>query len=365
MTPEVDALLTRAQREIDSGHLPACQIALARDGELEVFEAYGDAAMDTRFVVFSATKAFVAAAVWTLIDDGSIDVAKRVADYIPEFATNGKDVVTVEQVMLHTSGFPHAPLGRPDWFTREGRLRRFGQWRLNWEPGTAYEYHATSAHWVLAELVDRVTGGDYCDVIEARVTRPAGLPRVLGIPLDQQEGIAECVSVGEEPTPDELEAVLGIRALPVSEVTQEALLELNGPDERALGVPGGGGVMRAADLALFYQTLLHDPDGIWDPALLADVTGRVRNDLPDRWTGVPARRTLGLITAGDDGRSNVRGFGRTVSPAAFGHNGARGQIAWADPASGISFAYVTNGLDQHLIREGRRGVALSSLAAVC
>jgi CubicO group peptidase (beta-lactamase class C family) len=123
--------------------------------------------------------------------------------------------------------------------------------------------------------------------------------------------------------------------------------------------------MRAADLALFYQALLHDPARIWDPALLADVTSRVRNDLPDRWTGVPARRTLGLVLAGDDGRSNLRGFGRTVSPRAFGHNGARGQIAWADPESGLSFAYVTNGLDQHVLREGRRGVALSSLAAVC
>jgi CubicO group peptidase (beta-lactamase class C family) len=123
--------------------------------------------------------------------------------------------------------------------------------------------------------------------------------------------------------------------------------------------------MRAADLALFYQALLHDPEGVWDAALLADVTGRVRNDLPDRWTGVPARRTLGLITAGDDGRGHLRGFGRTVSARAFGHNGARGQIAWADPESGLSFAYVTSGLDQHVLREGRRGVALSSLAAVC
>jgi len=49
----------------------------------------------------------------------------------------------------------------------------------------------------------------------------------------------------------------------------------------------------------------------------------------------------------------------------FGHNGAGGQIAWADPESGISFAYVTNGLDAHVIRQGRRGIALSSLAAIC
>lgn len=360
--PEVRAVLDRAQREIDSGHLPACQVAIARGGELEAFAAYGDATTDTRFVVFSATKAFVAATMWILIAEGAVDVDKRVVEYIPEFGTLDKDVITVEQVMLHTSGFPHAPLGAPEWWTREGRVKRFAKWRLNWEPATAYEYHATSAHWVLAEIIDRVTGDDYRDVLETRITSPLGLPRVLGIEADD---VAPLVDVGEPATPEELEAVLGIRGLPAVSVTQEFLMELDDPEAQALGVPGGGGIMRAADLALFYQALLHDPAGIWDPAVLADATGTVRNDLPDRWTGIPARRTLGLITAGDDGHAGVRGFGYTASPRTFGHNGARGQIAWADPETGLSFAYLTSGLDQHLLREGRRGVALSSLAAVC
>ncbi len=69
--------------------------------------------LETRYVIFSATKAFVASAAWLLIGEGSLDIDRRVAEYIPEFATNGKDVVTVEQVMLHTSGFPRAPLGPP------------------------------------------------------------------------------------------------------------------------------------------------------------------------------------------------------------------------------------------------------------
>ena len=363
---EIEALLTRAQREIDSGLLPSCQVAIARHGELELFEAFGDTTLDTRYVVFSSTKAIVAAAVWILIGEGAIDESKLVADYIPEFATNGKESITVEQVMLHTSGFPHAPLGPPKWWTREGRVEQFGRWRLNWEPDSTYEYHPTSAHWVLAEIIDRVTGGDYCDFIETRITGPSGLPgRVLGAPIEAQDGVAELVNTGELATPDELEAVLGVRELPITEVTPEALLEFNAPEVRALGVPGGGGVMRAADLALFYQALLHNPDGIWDPTVLADVTGRVRNNLPERWTGVTANRALGVVIAGDDGRANLRGFGHTGSPRSFGHNGAGGQIAWADPDSGLSFAYVTNGMDQHVIRQGRRGIALSSLAAVC
>jgi CubicO group peptidase (beta-lactamase class C family) len=58
-------------------------------------------------------------------------------------------------------------------------------------------------------------------------------------------------------------------------------------------------------------------------------------------------------------------MGRTVSPRAVGHNGARGQIAWGDPTTGLSFGYCTNGLDQHVLRENRRTTALGSLAALC
>jgi CubicO group peptidase (beta-lactamase class C family) len=72
-----------------------------------------------------------------------------------------------------------------------------------------------------------------------------------------------------------------------------------------------------------------------------------------------------VVVAGDDGMANFRGFGKTNSPRAFGHGGAGGQIGWADPASGISLAYCTNGFDRNDIRQGRRGVAISSLAAVC
>ena len=50
----------------------------------------GDATTDTRFIVYSATKAFVASLMWILIGEGLVDVSKRVVDYIPEFASNGK-----------------------------------------------------------------------------------------------------------------------------------------------------------------------------------------------------------------------------------------------------------------------------------
>jgi CubicO group peptidase (beta-lactamase class C family) len=134
----VRRLVERAHREVDAGLLPSCQLALALDGELVLDEAIGDAGVDTRYVVFSATKPFVAAALWALIGDGAVDPALPVREYVPGFGTNGKDAVTVEQVMLHTAGFPAAPLAPLDGATGVGRRAAFGRWRLNWEPGTRY-----------------------------------------------------------------------------------------------------------------------------------------------------------------------------------------------------------------------------------
>jgi len=360
----VDALLQRVQNDVDAGLLPSCQLALARDGKVAVTRSFG-APLESRYVMFSATKAVVAGAVWILMGEGLLDVTVPVASIVPEFAPNGKDAITVSQVMLHTSGFPRAPFGALDWDDRERRLARFSKWRTNWEPGTRYEYHPSTAHWVLAEIIERCTTTDFRTFIRREILDPLGLTGLqLGVPVDQQGDIVDLLLTGDPASPDELEAAIGIRELPLTEVTADALMTFNQPDVRAVGVPGGGGVTNAADLALYYQALLHDPAGIWRPEVLADVTANVRNHLPD-YMGTPANRSLGLIIAGDDGRTALRGMGRTVSPRAFGHNGAGGQIAWADPDTGLSFAYLTNGLEQNVLREGRRTTAIASRAANC
>lgn len=360
----VQALVDRVHREIDSGLLPSCQLALAREGEVEQV-TLGDATDDTRYVIFSCTKALVASAVWQLLADGAVHLEDKVADHIPEFATNGKDVVTVEHVLLHTCGFPYAPLGPPRWSTRAGRLEAFSRWRLNWEPGSKFEYHASAAHWVLAELIERHTGQDFRAAIRERVVAPLGLRRLqLGVPAGETGDVAEVVHVGNPQTEDELEAAIGIRMYDVGEVTDEAVESFNDPAVLAIGVPGGGAVSTAADLALFYQALLHNPGGLWDAHWLHEGTSVVRNTLTAPITNVPVNRTIGLVVAGDDGLAARRGMGHGQGPRTFGHDGAGGQIAWADPDSGVSFVYLTNGHDRNLIRQWRRTVGISSRAAV-
>jgi len=361
----LDALLARVQVDVDAGRLPSCQLALAREGKVAVRRTFGDASDDSRYVIFSSTKAVVAGAMWILVGEGLVDIASPVAALIPEFAPNGKEAITVEQVMLHTSGFPRAPFAPLEWDDREQRLARFSSWRCNWEPGTRYEYHPTSAQWVLAEIIERCTGGDFRTFLRDRILQPLGLAGLqVGVPVAQQADINDLVRTGDPATADELEAAIGVRSLPQTEVTPEALLSFNRPEVRAVGVPGAGGVSTAADLALYYQALLHDPAGLWKPEVLADATSNVRNHMRD-YMGTPANRTLGLVVAGDDGRRAARGMGHTVSARAFGHNGAGGQIAWADPATGLSFCYLTNGLDQHQLREWRRTSGIASRAANC
>jgi CubicO group peptidase (beta-lactamase class C family) len=350
----LDQLLAAAADLVETGPTPACQVAVARDNELLAFETFGDATNDNRFCAFSATKPLVASVIWMLMADGLLDIARPVAHYIPEFATNGKEHVTVEQVLLHTAGFPNAVMDHVDGSDTVTRVKRFTEWELEWEPGSRFVYHPVSAHWVLAELIERVTGTDFRDAIEARLCEPLGLPRLLGIPEEEQDDIVTGVPSG---TPGALEAT----NVPVMELGALA----NSGAVRAAGVPGGGACMTAATMARFYQALLHNPGGVWDDAILTDAKTNIRCTHPDPLMNVAANRSIGLVIAGDDGLHQFRYamFGRECSPLAFGHSGAHGQVAWADPATGISYAFLKNGLELDLLADATRVLPLSDLAA--
>lgn len=326
---DVTALREAAQREIAEG-LSACQLAVGRKGEIVWTESFGSADPETRFRVASATKPIVASALWLLIGDGLIDIRRPVADYVPEFGANGKQAVSVEQVLLMTCGFPSAPMDPAEGTDPARRIARLADWKLEYPPGTKYVYHPGSAHWVLAELIEGLGGLDFRDFIEERLTRPLGLPRLLGIPRAEQTKIEELSLPPRDP-----------------EVDQAAMIEA--------GVPGGGGAMTAATLARFYQALLHNPGGLWKSDVLEDATTNIRCTLPDPLMNLPANRTLGVVIGA--------GFGTTwgKSPTAFGWPGAGGQIGFAEPATGISFAFLQSG-DCDEMSQFVRAIQLSNLA---
>jgi CubicO group peptidase (beta-lactamase class C family) len=375
---KVDALFERAAREVNDGLLPSCQIAIARNGRVGAMRTLGHAVQggddrpatnDTLYTIFSCTKAIMSAAAWLLIGEGKLDVRERAAEIVPEFGSNGKDVITVEQLFLHTAGFPNAPYAQSEWMDRAKRLERFAKWRPEFPPGSRFFYHPTASFWVIAEIIERRAGMDFRRFVRERIALPLGLPGMyLGLTPELHHRVADLVYVGEPLSPDEMRK-LGFPPMPETEVVEEMILGFNTATVREAGVPGGGGIMTAAELALFYQGVMHNrgKDGhpLWKPEVLAEALRPRSGDYTDPYLGHRVNRALGVVVAGDDGMANFRGFGKTNSAGAFGHGGAGGQIGWADPASGISLAYCTNGFDRNDIRQGRRGVAISSLAAVC
>jgi CubicO group peptidase (beta-lactamase class C family) len=364
---KVEALLARAGKEVEEGLLPGAQLAIARNGEVVFQHQYGSAQPDSLTCVFSATKAITSSAAWLLFQQGELAEDERVVDIIPEFDTNDKDKVTVGQLFAHTAGFPSAPFAPLDWDDREKRYGRFRQWRLTWEPGSRFEYHPSSSMWVIAEIIERRSGQSYRDFVRTRVLEPLQLQDLyVGLPGSEHERALPCVYVGDAMTPEDYQK-LGMPVPPETEVTEEAIVSFSRPEIQAVGVPGGGAFATASAMALFYQALLtggNEHATLWSEETLMDARRIRSGDFTDLMFKKPANRGLGIIISGDDSR-RFRGFGRTNSPSAFGHNGAGGQLVWADPETGISFAYLTPGHDRNSVRQGSRGVAISSLAAVC
>ena len=225
--------------------------------------------------------------------------------------------------MLHTAGFPAAPLAPLAGATSAGRRAAFGQ--LAAQLGAGHALRVPPDVGALGARRDHRAGHGRR---LPRRRRASASPSPLGLPPRPRpaadwRAAPLVVARWRWPTPDELQAAFGMRELPVTEVTTEALLAFNDPAVRAVGVPGGGGVMRASDLAPFYQALLHNPG--WDVEARRARRRRsvnVRNSLPDPLTGNAgephARAGAWRATTG----SPPAGHGRTVSPRAFGHNGA-------------------------------------------
>ncbi len=360
-------LLKRVAQEVDEGLLPSCQVAIARHGKVAAMATFGDADNNSLYSVFSATKAMTSAAGWLLIQEDKLAIDELVKDIIPEFATNGKENISVEMLFTHTAGFPYAPFRPTDWNDKARRLERFGNWTLNWEPGTRFEYHPTSTMWVIAEIIERRSNVDFAQFVRNRIAKPLGLETLyVGAPESVHHRIKDVMHTGE-PMVEADYTALGMPMPPATEVTPEALLAFNTSEVRQVPVPGGGGHMSAADIALFYQALINggaalSGEQIWTQKTL-DYAFTVRNTFPDM-LGVSANRALGVVVSGDKTR-NGRGFGHTNSETAIGHSGAGGQLAWGDPTTGISLGYVTNGHDAHAVRQARRGISISNKAAVC
>lgn len=361
-TTAVNALRSRIQAEIDGGHSLAAQFALGFGGEVVAGESFGTATPDSRFVIFSATKTLVAIALLPHLADGSIELTAPVARYVPGFADNGKDDVTILQLLTMQGGFPQALIGPDRWGTSDGRRQQFAEWTLAWPSGTRTEYHPIAAHWVIAELIETMSGRSYVDVVNERVAVAAGAPPVLG-PAELGP-VVTIRTAGAVPGHEHLLAEFGRPDLvPDTTVSPELLLSLNDSRAQAAAIPGGGGIARAVDVALIYQSFLHNPGQTHPAEWLADARGTIRNGSISASDGVPANRTIAGIVSGADGMNRYRWSPET--PRAFGHSGAGGQLCWVDADSGLSFCFLHDTLQLDPSHDLRRCRELNALALAC
>ena len=212
----VDALVERAHREIDEGILPSCQLAIGYEGEIVREVTLGDAPAGDCHPLHDLLGHEGGRGVGGVAAPGrgqAIALDDRVADHIPEFGDQRQGRRHRRAgVAAHVRLSARARSDRRSGTPAHGRLAAFSKWRLNWEPGTQHEYHATTAHWVLAELLARTDGCEHTESVRRRVLDPLGLKKLaLGVPLKHNRKTSRASSTPGEPADaDEFQAVIGV-----------------------------------------------------------------------------------------------------------------------------------------------------------
>src|SRR5260370_2405225 len=117
-----------------------------------------------------------------LVEDGALTCNGRIADYLPDFARNGKGDITLLQVLTHQGGFPGAGMTLPPaaWEDHQLLHRLVCDFTLEWTPGSRVEYHRPAAHWVAAGAFAGGSPIGYRPLTRSRLTET---PRLSDRPL--------------------------------------------------------------------------------------------------------------------------------------------------------------------------------------
>ncbi|MFI8966300.1 serine hydrolase domain-containing protein [Streptomyces sp. NPDC053493] len=329
-------------------------------------------AVDTAQIVRSATKGVAAAVPLLLHQRGQLDLDAPVGTYWPEFKAAGKDRVTVRQLLAHRAGVPvlDRPLSLAEAVDLETATAAIAAQAPAWEPGTAHGYHAHTFSWLLSGLVHRVTGRTIGRWVAEEIARPLGLDLWIGLPDDEAHRVGRVGPV-EETEPADSPA---LRLRPKPAVTAayrdpgsltrrafgviEPAPDENDPVYRAAELPGSAGVATARALARFYAATLGPVDG-GGPRLFAPATltlARTEESAgPDRVLIVGTRFGLGHMLHGP--------ASPLLGPGSFGHPGRGGSLGFADPDTGVSFGYVTNGMRKTVTADPRAQALIRAVRA--
>jgi CubicO group peptidase (beta-lactamase class C family) len=337
-------------------------LAIRVDGE-SVVDVWGGIAdrrdqsswgRDTASVIFSCTKGLMSILAARLVAAGRLDYDARVADYWPEFAQAGKEDVRVRHILAHQSGL--SALQRDltideilDWNTVTAALAAAPPL---WTPGSGYAYHALTHGWLIGEVIRRVTGTEIGAWFASDLAKPLhaaawiGLPPGEGVTVAHMEvGASLAALVEQQAATRDPEAIdwpdramtLGA-AFPPELVAFE--LGFNEPRVQAAAIPGAGGIATARALAAIWSATVAETDGVMSldretRTLATEVAteGAPVFDIPGPWP----RWGMGFQLD-----SEAR---RYFGESSLGHDGAGGQVAFADADSRVGFAFLTNQME--------------------
>jgi CubicO group peptidase (beta-lactamase class C family) len=369
----MDKLQQQVQQAIDelveSGTERGVQVAVYR-GDEQVVDAVAGVAdpasgrpvdAGTVFYNFSIVKGAAATVAHILAERGLFGYDTPVAELWPEFAANGKQAVTVRQVLNHTAGVPAIPLDTTiedlcDWDKMCAAIADAELW---WEPGTKVGYHAYTFGYIVGEVVRRVTGKRISQVLAEEVAGPLGVTGELwfGMPASEHHRLAK---LEEEPGAAEQAAQMMASLPPDLPMFKSAPPELfpnagfgNRADTLAADIPAGGKTSARA-IARMYAALLGEVDGVrlLPPERLAEATA-VSSSGTDEVFGIPTTWGLGYGIGGPSGDAQD-------APTTFGLGGVGGSFACGDTASGIAWAVTKNRISNDFSTSTRLGELITS-----
>jgi len=309
---------------------------------------------DTLVLVWSATKGIASACVLNALQQQKIGLKRPVAEFWPEFAQAGKDKVTLEQLLSHQAGLC-ALDRRVDVVDYDGVIRALEAQTPLWPPGTAHGYHARTFGFLLDELTRRVTGKTLSDYWQENFARPLELDFWIGLPEKENSRMATiyAAKTGKQPEPAQFYRDLGTpgtlaRKTFTSPYGLNVISKMNDPHIRAQPIVSFGGIGSASAFAKFYSMLAKGGELNEQIFFLPETIERMTKTLSDGVDHVfqiPTAFSAGFMK--DSRHAERRMFGPSVT--SFGHPGAGGSHAFADPENKIAFAYVMNQMEQSVL----------------
>jgi CubicO group peptidase (beta-lactamase class C family) len=309
---------------------------------------------DTLVLVWSATKGIGSACVLHVLQEHKIDISQRVAEFWPEFTQAGKDKVTLAQLLSHQAGLC-ALDRRVDVLEYDAVIRALEAQKPLWPPGSAHGYHARTFGFLLDELVRKIAGKTLSDYWQENFARPLGVDFWIGLPEKENSRVATMYAArsGNAPEPKQFYDDLVTpgtlaRKTFTSPYGLHAISTMNDPAIRAHPIVSFGGIGSASALAKFYSMLANggkfDSQTFFSEKTIAWMTTTLANGV-DRVFQIPTAFSAGFMK---DPRHAAR---RMMGPSgtSFGHPGAGGSHAFADPQNKIAFAYVMNQMEQSLL----------------